>query len=143
MAVRTNSPAVVEILRDHYDGLASLTPFIAGASSITDKLATADVNAVHSAADLELIERWLAAWSYHAADLMYASKNTGGAGASFQGQTGMHFSNNYYGQMALILDTTGYLAKLQKQAEEGPKVAGGAWLGTRYRNDNSEQTSDQ
>lgn len=143
MAVRTNSDAVRGILRDHYDGSADLAPFIIAANSIVSKLAAADSVGIHSTSDLELIERWLAAWGYHTSDLMYASKNTGGAGASFQGQTGMYFSNNYYGQMALMLDTTGYLSKLQKQAEEGPKVAGGAWLGTRYTGDVSEQVSDQ
>ena len=143
MALRTTSSKVQEILGDHYDGTTGLQRFILAANSIANKLATADTNSVHSSADLEAIETWLAAWAYHPADLMYASKNTAGAGASFQGQTGMHFQNNYFGQMALMLDTTGYLAKLQQQAMTGPKVAGGSWAGVRYRNDLSEQTTDQ
>lgn len=143
MTIRTTAPNVKDILGDHYDGSTNLAPFIATASSIVNKLGTADTGGVHGVDDLELIERWLAAWAYEASDKMYQSKNTGRASASFQGQTGMIFNSNYYGQTALALDTTGYLMRLQQQSQNGPRVAGAAWLGTRYRDDWSERNTDQ
>jgi hypothetical protein len=63
---------------------------------------------------LELIERWLAAHFYAQSDQLYQSKNTGGAGASFQGQTAMGLSNTSYGQQAKMLDISGCLAAFDK-----------------------------
>lgn len=143
MTIRTTSSAVEGILVDHYDGATSLTPFIETASSITNKVSSNDTDSLLNATDLELIERWLAAHFYAHSDQLPQSKNTGRASASFQGQTGMVFNSTQYGQTALGLDITGYLAKLQAQASTGPIKASAVWLGTRMKNDNSELSSDQ
>lgn len=141
--MRTNKDKVEDILVDHYDGVTSLTPFIQTASSLVDKVARNDVESAHSSSDLELIERWLAAHFYAHADQLMQSESKGRASGSYQGQTAMIFMSTQYGQTALGLDTTGYLAKLQKQAQEGRQSASVVWLGTRYRGDESERSSDQ
>lgn len=143
MAIRTTQSAVEGILVDHYDGVTSLTPFITAANSITNKVAANDSASLLDAADLELIERWLAAHFYAHSDQMPQSKNTGRASASFQGQTGMHLTSTYYGQTAMMLDATGYLTLIQQDALKGKAVASAVWLGTRMKNDNSELSSDQ
>ena len=140
---RTNSDDVEAILGGHYDGSTDLDPFILTASSLVSKCSSADTGGVHSASDLELIERWLAAHFYAHSDQLPQNKSTGGASAGFQGQTAMVFNSTQYGQTALALDTTGYLAKLQQQASIGPIKAGAAWLGTRMKADDSETAGDQ
>lgn len=140
---RTSSGDVEAILGGHYGGSTDLDAFILTAASLVGKCSAADTGGVHSASDLELIERWLAAHFYAHSDQLTQTRSTGKASATFQGQTAMVFNSTQYGQTALALDTTGYLAKLQQQAMTGPKKAGGVWLGTRMKNDNSETTADQ
>lgn len=123
---RTNSSNVANILLDNYDGTTVLDRFIDTAASLTNKVSTNDTASELDAADLELIERYLAAHFYCLADPLYASKSTGGASGSFQGQTGMGLDFTPYGQTAKRLDVTGYLARLDMPTR--PK-AGSIWLG--------------
>lgn len=126
MAVRTTSAAVVDILGPHYDAVRtpSLTGFIATASSLVDKVSANDTAGKLSASDLEIIERWLSGHFYQQSDQMFTSRSTGKASGSFQGQTGMGLENSIYGQTAMSLDVTRYLAALNKGG-----IVGGAWLG--------------
>lgn len=141
---RTDSSSVQGILLENYDGSSSLSPFIAAAGALTDKVSSNDSDGILDATDLELIERWLSAHFYAAGpDMLPQSKGTGRANASFQGQTGMFLKSTYYGQMAMLLDTTGYLGVLQQDAERGRGVASASWLGTRYKYDESEEAGDQ
>ncbi|GAF90891.1 unnamed protein product, partial [marine sediment metagenome] len=69
---------------------------------------------------------------YAHADQLYQARSTAGASATFQGQTGMILLSTQYGQTAMLLDVTGLLAKLSKDAEEGGKrKVTAAWLGRR------------
>lgn len=122
------------ILVEHYDlsGNPLLSPFIQAASSLTDYVEEKDTDSILSASALEIIERWLAAHFYAHADQLHSQKQTGRASATFQGKTDMCLDSTQYGQTAKILDVTGTLASLDKQAKDGKKVAGGAWLGTYY-----------
>lgn len=133
MAIRTTIEKVRNILLDNYDGVADLTPFIEAASSITD-----DVNSCASdrsislgSTALELIERWLAAHFYVAADPLYSSRKTSKASGEFQGRnvTGGAIDNialdtTDYGRRAKMLDKSGCLASLSM----GERVQG-FWLG--------------
>jgi hypothetical protein len=128
---RTTSAAVQAILLDDYgareDGTEpSLTGFIETANVITTRVATcaAAKDKTLTSTELELIERWLAAHCYVQSDQALSSKNTGGSGGSFQGQTGMHLENSKYGQMALSIDYSGCLAAISKR-----QTAGGFWGG--------------
>ena len=135
---------VIEILGDHYDGITSLLPFIKTAASLVRKIQTANITlGVLTSDDLEIIEQWLAAHFYGHADQFSASRRTGRASAEFQGKTAMVFNSTQYGQAALGLDTTGTLADIQKNVEMGKQRASMVWLGTRYKNDNSQRTEDQ
>ena len=144
MAVRTTGDAVKAILLDQYDlsGNPSLTAFILTANVLVDRI---DDLAASCTTDsmLERVECFLAAHFYAHADQLVANKSTEGASGSFQGQTGMYFSSTQYGQSAMTLDCTGLLAQLEQQAKNGRQRAGAVWLGTRYRNDTSERSSDQ
>lgn len=138
--MRTNSQAVKDLLREttqtdsgdniegDYDGVTSLVPFIQTASALVDAISSyASDNGVSMGASLlELIERWLAAHYYCQADRLYSFKTTEGAQATFQGKTGMYLEYTPYGQTAVGLDSSGYLASL---AQGGRKRASISWLG--------------
>lgn len=124
--MRTSINAVKAVFRStvegtDYDGTTDLTPFIETASSIVDDVATCATLKGRPLTDtkLELIERWLSAWAYCMSDRPYSSRSTGGASGSFQGQTAMHFDANYYGQMAISLDSSGCLYSMGKGMEVG------------------------
>lgn len=131
---RTTSSAVEQVLLGDYasDSSPSLTPFIEAASAVVDRVETCsdDKEIALSDAELELIERWLAAHFYAMTDQPYAETETLTSRAKFQGQTGMGLDASKYGQMAKVLDYSGCLA------EVGNPRVGGFWLGRRP----SEQT---
>lgn len=82
---RTTDSAVAEVLGNDYDGCASLRPRIASANLLVSRVATCATakGQTLSAAELEMLERILAAHFYTKTDPVYASKSTNGASASF------------------------------------------------------------
>lgn len=132
---RTNAGAVQDVLGKDYDSVTelSLQGYVETASALVDDVVTCAAlkSITHSAAKLELIERWLAAHLYAVSDKPYASTSKLGRSALFQGQTGMYLEFTGYGQHALMLDTSGCLAAIGKNQR-----ATFAWLGKRK----SEQT---
>ena len=72
-------------------------------------------------------------------DPQFQSKSTDGASGSFQGATGYSLQATHYGQTALLLDTTGLLAKRNIEAQEGKRVTKTHWLGWQ---DHSEDPYD-
>lgn len=139
MAVRTLAASVQAILLDHYDGSSNLTAFIDSASSLVDRVAALDSDSILGSSNLELIERWLAAHFYAHADQLMQTKSTGRAGATFQGKTAMMLNSTQYGQTAMVMDFTGELRKMNA----GNVTVGINWLGTKYKNDQSELAGDQ
>jgi len=135
---RTTEPAVKETLGNNYDVTIPLGRFVLDGSGIVDSLI--EYNTAHdgltlSVILLESIERYLACHLYSLADQIFKYKQTGSAAATFQGETGMGFKSSLYGQTAMELDPTGYLAKRSAQAEDvklggGIKKAGMFWAGT-------------
>ncbi len=126
---------VVAILGNHYDSAAapSLTPFITPATLLVDRIHKYDTNSLLDDASLAEIEKYLAAHFYALQDQILQSKGTNRASGSFQGQTGKGLDGTQYGQMAKVLDETGYLARMDQP--QRPKASLG-WLGKRP----SEQT---
>lgn len=80
---------------------------------------------------LEQIELWLAAHFCSVVTPKSASEGAGPVSQNFQGSTALNFNVTVYGQQALILDTSGRLALLQRQAK-GNKAVGSpsvTWMG--------------
>jgi hypothetical protein len=135
VAYRTTPAAVKAVLARDYDSVdePSLTPYLDAASLLVGDLEDA-ASTAPAAARLELVERWLAAHYYALSDQPYSDEWTEGAKATYQGKTGMYFEATKYGQAALGLDTTGYLAGLQAAAVvasggSSRVTAGVSWLG--------------
>lgn len=87
---RTNAAAVRLVLASDYGGPVSnptpdLTPYIDKASLTVDRVAicAARKKIPLSAAELEMIERWLAAHNYTKSDRVYASRSTLDASGAF------------------------------------------------------------
>lgn len=131
MAARTSDVLVKGLLMTDYDTKRNppLDQFINSANSLVNRLAgrAAENGVGVTDGDLILIETWLAAHAYCMVDQPYSSRSSGGASGSFQGQTGMRLKATKYGQMALDLDPTGFLANLEAT---GTAVASMDWLGT-------------
>ena len=60
-------------------------------------------------------------------DVRSASETAGPVSQSFQHRVDLNLNQTQYGQQALILDTSGYLASLQNMALEGGTSEAGAW----------------
>ena len=78
----------------------------------------------YTSAQLELLERYLAAHFYCKSDPLYISKGNMGASGSFQRKTDDGFQLTEYGRAACEMDTTGVLSAIGKR-----QVAGIAWAG--------------
>jgi len=123
MPTRTNSINVKAVLGTEYDTVNSpdLTPFIQTASAIVDQIVLLDVASLLGSSLQEIVERWLSAHFYQIMDPGYKSRSTGGASGSLNGETGQTFKCTRYGQQACALDLTGWLARRDKEVEEGSR----------------------
>jgi hypothetical protein len=132
---RTTIASVKEILDHNYGASStdittspSITPYIATAAALVDRMVVCATSKGVSFGDseLELIERWLAAHCYSQMDPGYQELETGDAKGMFTGVTGKALENSRYGQMALSLDHSGCLLAITTQ-----KRAKAFWNGTR------------
>ncbi len=135
---RTSPDAVKEIIE--VEDLIDLTPFIASANSLTTDQATG-VNGPtipYSNETLELIERWLSAHFYTNRDPRTESEKTGQGAGKFRGKTDLGLASSLYGQTAMMLDTNGALARLNKKILRKATAAEGVipifiWAGTELK----------
>lgn len=114
MATRTTDGVLRSLLEEggcKVRADANLLRFILPASKLTTRVAdcAADKGEPLDAEELELMERWLAAWMYTMANPRSQSTSLGKASHSIQGQTGMRLEANYFGQVASSLDPSGCL----------------------------------
>ena len=126
---RTTSVAVQSLIEVDAS-ISDLSPYIATASVLVDRVAAAD--ATVSADLLEMIERWLAAHFVSIRSPAIASESAGPVSASYQYSVGQHLDGTMYGQQALLLDPTGVLAAVNLQAKgkkASPRKASIMWLG--------------
>lgn len=125
---RTTPDLVKGLLLADYDAARSpdLCPFILTASTLVDTLQdVAGVDPIDTR--LELLERWLSAHCYCAADPSYQARATGGASGTFTGQTGKYLESTRYGQTAVLMDWTGLLSQIATFG--APELATAYYLG--------------
>lgn len=102
-----------------------LKPFITTANILTDDVSAEDSGNLLSVSTLLEIEKYLAAHFYEHLDQALASEKTGDASGVYQGEWGLGLNGTKWGQTAMILDKTGYLASLNK----GRRVVSIGWGG--------------
>lgn len=121
MAIRTTSIAVAGIIE--VDVSIPLDPFIETGSALVDSFAA---QSKLDAARLELIERWLSAHFYAMRDPRTSDERAGPVAARYQSAVALRLNTSHYGQMAMVLDTSGLLSLLSKSR----RPASVTWLGT-------------
>lgn len=119
---RTRASQVEDILGRNYITGVDLTPYIEVASAVVTRVNTCAVAKGYtlSSTELELIERWYAAWVYTDMDPLYRSKSTGGASGSFDTDP----KQKRYLRQAIALDPSGCLAGIVAGHN-----AGAVWIG--------------
>jgi hypothetical protein len=126
MAVRTTAALVAAIIE--VDPSIDLDPFIFTASELVTEVCAI---AGYTVERLELIERWLSAHFYAIRDPRTTNEKAGSVGASYESKVDLNLALTRYGQQAMLLDTQGGLAALNKSLAGGGRiVASVAWLGT-------------
>lgn len=92
--------------------LTDLSAFLLPAGQLADQVAAADSSL--AAAVLEEIECWLAAHFTAMRDQQAVKSTVGPTSFTYGGKTGMGLEFTRFGQVAMSLDSTGTLAKLNK-----------------------------
>lgn len=133
---RTTSALVEGVLLSDYDSQYNLQPFIDTAAVVVTRVSDCAVSRgiPLTTAELELVERWLAAHFYATSDRPYQERTTDGARGKFQGETGMYLDSTFYGQQALLIDYSGCLASIGSGGADGSgltsrNAARVVWLG--------------
>lgn len=114
MAIRTTDSAVRAIIETD-TGITDLTPFMTFATELVDEVC---VPAGYSDTRLELIERLLSAHFYCLRDMRAKSEKAETVAQTMDTELDLFFSHTHHGQMALMMDTAGGLANLQKEAQK-------------------------
>ena len=114
---------------------ADLDPYLDTASQLIDLtsalcLKVDGVTAYYTTAQLELIERWLAAHFYAVENNQLAEDKVDVISETYQFKVGLNLNCTEYGQQALLLDVCGALANAQKTAIKGKAKDEVTWLGT-------------
>lgn len=137
---RTDATAVQGVLNDDYgpreDGTEpDLSPYIATASVLVDRIAARAVEneLTVTDAELEILERWLAAHFFKVSDRPASFMTVGKSQTTFDGKTAMYLQSTLYGQTAALLDPSGYLAEISVETEGGGrKPVTVFWAGKPY-----------
>jgi len=118
MANRVTPAEVAEIYEYDTDITdPEINVFIVSANILTNKVNTE--GEITDTTQLKEIERWLSAHLVCIRDPQAASEKAGPVGQKVQEKVDLGFNQTRYGQMALMIDTSGYLASLQKASEDG------------------------
>lgn len=129
MSARVTSEEVRQLFPE-LDEDASLTLFISVATNLVDDV-LADVTPELGVNRLHDIELFLAAHYAAISYLRVSQEGVSTATESVQYALGLNFNVTMFGQQALVLDTSGELAKLQKRTKNkgysGPGTIN--WLG--------------
>ena len=128
---RTTSTLVEGIIAVDSTSIPDLTPFIDVANQLVTDVCT---DSDYTDAKLAIIETWLAAHFYAIRDPRPDSQKAGSVSQKLQYKVDLNLAVTTYGQQAMIIDTAGNLAKLNKQATTGNVVASASitWMGDDY-----------
>jgi len=120
------TPAKVQAILDRKCNI-DLSPFIAAANSLVVNVC---VPLSYDDATLEKIETWLSAHFYHILAMRNSEGEADGIKDVFQSKVDLGLKVTHYGQMAMILDYKGGLARLDFSAMgKGKPRLSLTWLG--------------
>lgn len=119
--MRTTAVLVAGIIE--VDASIDLIPFITAANALVTEVCT-----TLDETRLELVERWLSAHFYTNRDPRITAERAGPVSANYQSAVALNLATSHYGQTAMLLDTSGALALLNKAT--ATRKASVVWLGT-------------
>lgn len=129
--IRTTPSLVAGIIE--VDTSIVLDPFISAASSLVDLIQKRAEAVEPDDSDLlnrlTLIETWLSAHFYCIRDPRTIRERAGPVDEYFESKVDLNLYISRYGQMAIVLDTSGLLRELSVK-DKRRVVAGVTWLGT-------------
>ncbi len=120
--VRTTQELVAGII-ELDPRISDLSPFITAASLLVDEV---DAKSDLASENLQVIETWLAAHFYAIRDPRSLVEKAGSVSQTIESKVDLNLSVTRYGQMAMVLDTSGTLRALSN-GRVSLKVT---WLGT-------------
>jgi len=129
---RTTPELVAGIIEADVD--IPLDPFIEAATMLIDRVVAVvkddDGSDYYNSTQLEVIERWLAAHFYAVRDPRPVFEGVGKVQVSNESKVDLNLNNTRYGEQAMLLDSSGALARLNAEMLKGfrskPLVI---WLG--------------
>lgn len=145
MGIRTTPELVAGVIE--VDDFYNLDPFISAASTLVDRIRDySDASEPKTLQDgynsgdktrdekLTEIETYLAAHFYTLIDPRPSSEGVGGGAVAttYQNKVDLRLFTSHYGQMAAVLDESGYLERLAKgkmPGSSGQRKVGVTWLG--------------
>lgn len=138
MSVRTTNAKVQKIIEVDTGIISSdedMEPFIETASALVDSVCAvakkADGSAYYADSMLELIERWLAAHFYAVRDKRATAEKAGSVSVNYENKVDLYLANTSYGQQAMMLDTNGGLAALNRLPQQASRITAGImYVGT-------------
>lgn len=116
MSVRVTFAQVKKLLDQDAEELV-LLPFVDMANELTTELCQP---LGYSTTRLTMIEALLAAHFFCLRDPRTKSESVEGISESFEGQTGKYLDATRFGQQAMMMDTLGGLASLNKMPDRAP-----------------------
>ncbi len=126
MAQRTSIILVREVLdrNYHYKLSPNLQPYIDSATLQVDRmvLCATDKGFTHTTAELEMIERVLAAYNYCHMDPLYQSKSTQGASGAHVSSSSLDGEGERYKRWAIELDASGCLNAILNRKTAGARL---------------------
>jgi hypothetical protein len=120
--IRTTEELVAGLVE--VDSAVSLIPFITAASLLVDYVPS-DQLPTTPTDTYEVIERWLSAHFYCMRKPRRETERAGDVMAKYETKIGFNLALSKYGQMAMMLDTTGTLSAMNNERRR-PRVV---WLG--------------
>ena len=118
------------------DDSIDLTPFITVANELVTELCT---DSGYTDARLALVETWLAAHCYAIRDNPVSMEKAGSVNVSYQYKVDLALDQTRHGQMAMLIDTAGNLAKLNQRIKEGES----ATVSLNWHGEDYDATSDE
>lgn len=133
MGIYTNYTRVASLLEagNDYNRKTDLNQFIELAEMLVGDCIAYGLEYSIPAMDstrLSKLATWLSAHLYQQSDKGYTKRKTGSREGFFQIEVGKGLDSTLYGQTAKLIDTSGYLASLDKA---GDQEIGMVWLGKR------------
>ena len=113
--------AMIEEIYTKQDEDTKLLQFIIAAEQITNQISdyVIEKDLILDLANITEVQRFLSAHFATNQEKVTKSESVSGVGESYDLSTDLYLTNSHYGQTAIAIDKTGFLAELQARLKKG------------------------